>query len=103
MASQDAAAGETVVRINRGADDSGELIAILMILAKAFEETRRLPDLPEYDAFTLVLQLQRNVFGIVGQLYPEPGEMKRRVIAFADRMGFDIRERYFSAPSNATH
>ena len=104
MASRDAAAGEMMVRIDsRSQDDSGEFIAILMVLAKAFAETRRLPDLPEDDAFTLVLQLQRNVFGMVERLYPDPGEMKRRVIAFAHRMGFDIREQYFSAPSNATN
>lgn len=93
-----------VVQIDsRTGDDSGEFIAILMIVAKSLEEARRLPDLPADDGFTLVLQLQRNLFGMVERLYPEPGEMKRRVIAFADRMGFDIRERYFSAQSNATH
>jgi hypothetical protein len=43
------------------------------------------------------------LFGMADQLYPEPGEMRRRVIAFADRMRFDIRERNFSIQSNATH
>ena len=104
MVSRKALAGDMVVQIDsRTGDDSGEFIAILMIVAKSLEEARRLPDLPVDDGFTLVLQLQRNLLGMAERLYPEPGEMKRRVIAFADRMGFDIRERYLSAQSNATH
>ena len=104
MASRNASAGETIIQIDsRTGDDSGELIAILMIVAGSLEESRRLPDLPTDASFRLVLQLQRNLFGMAERLFPEPGEMKRRVMAFADRMGFDIREHYFSAQSNATH
>jgi hypothetical protein len=104
MASSNGSANEMMVRIDASAgDDSAEFLAILMIVAKSFEQAQKLPDLPAEDGITLVLQLQRNLFGMVQRLYPDPGEMKRRVIAFADRMGFDIRERYFSTQSNATH
>lgn len=87
----------------RAEDDTAEFIAILMILAKSFEQAQKLTDLPADEGLILVLHTQGHLFGMIERLYPNPGEMKRRVIAFADRMGFDIRERYFSAQSNSTH
>jgi hypothetical protein len=84
-------------------NDTGEFIAILMIVAKSLEQIQKMVHLRQEDGLGVVLQVQKAVFGTADQLYPEPGEMRRRVIAFADRMGFDIREQNFSIQSNATH
>jgi len=98
------ASNETMVRIDTSAGDgAAEFIAILMMVAMSLERVQKIVDLPEDDGLIVVLQVQRNLFGMADQLYPRPGEMRRRVIAFADRMGFDIKERNFSPQSNATH
>ena len=84
-------------------NDAGEFIAILMIVAKSLEQVQKMVRLGQGDGFDVVLQVQKAVFGTADELYPEPGEMRRRVIAFADRLGFDISESTFSIQSHATH
>ena len=98
------ASNEMMVRIDTSAgDDAAEFITILMMVAKSLEQVQNIVDLPEDDGLIVVLKVQRYLFGMADRLYPKPGEMRRRVIAFADRLGFDVRERYISPPSNATH
>ena len=83
--------------------ESAEFISVLMFVAKSIERVRRTADLPTEEAMLVALEAQRNVLSLVDEFYPEAGQMERRVIAFADRMGFDVRQRYFSVQSNATH
>jgi len=84
-------------------DDVAEFVTILMIVAKSLERVQKLARLREHNELGAILQVQETLFGMAEQLYPEPGEMRRRVIAFADRMGFDISESTFSIQSHATH
>ena len=95
---------EMMVRIDTSAgDDTAEFITLLMIMAKSLERVQKMVRQREDNGIGVVLQVQETLFGMAEQLYPEPGEMRRRVIAFADRIGFDIRECNFSIQSHATH
>ena len=83
--------------------ESAEFISVLMFVAKSIDQVRRSADLPIEEAMIVALEAQRNVLSLVDDFYPEAGQMEQQVIAFADRMGFDVRQRYFSVQSNATH
>ena len=80
-----------------------EFIAMLMVLAKALDQIRNSAHLPEEEAAELGWQAHSNLFGLAHRLYPNAGVMEQRVVAFADQLGFGLRERYFAVSSNATH
>lgn len=95
---------EMMARIDtRAGGDAAEFVTILMIVAKSLERVQKLARLGEHNSLGVLLQVQEDLFGMAEQLYPEPGEMRRRVLAFADRMGFDLRETTFLIQSHATH
>ena len=83
--------------------ESAEFISVLMFVAKSIEKVRSTAGVPLEEAVLVALEAQGNVLSLVEEFYPEPGQMERQVIAFADRMGFEVRQTHFSVQSNATH
>jgi hypothetical protein len=95
---------EMMVRIDaRAGDDTAEFIAILMVAAKCLDHSRNCADLPLEDAVLHELQGLGNLLSLAHRFYPERGEMQRRVIAFADKLGFDVAQHSFAACGSAIH
>ena len=83
--------------------ETAEFISILMFVAKSLEQVRNTSHLPLEAALLVALEAQAYVLSEADELYPEAGQMERKVIAFAERMGLDISQRRLSLQSSATH
>jgi hypothetical protein len=89
--------------ITREQSEAMEFVAILLMVASALERNRTTVGLPLHETVAIAIETQGRLLALADIFFPPPGEMERRVIAFADRLGLDIREHYVSAQSNTTH
>lgn len=89
--------------ITREQNEAMEFVAILLMVAAALERNRRTAGLPLHETVAIAIETQGKLLALADIFFPLPGEMERRVVAFADRLGLDIREHYVSKQSNAIH
>lgn len=75
-------------------------IAILMLVAKILEKTRKDMTLTVDAAAERAAKSHRDLLKLATQMYSKPGQMEQEVIAFAKRMGFEIEQQYLTVGSD---
>lgn len=83
--------------------ESTELLAILMTVAKALDQVRGNAGLPLEQILMGMVEAHMELLSRAERLFPEPGDMQRSVVAFSQRLNLKLSLEHMPVHSHAIH